>query len=332
MKPIELWQGDCLELMKNIPDGSVDLVLTDPPYGTMKGAALDGWKNQTTEWDTAIDPVKIFEQISRVLRQNGKAVLFSQEPYTSRLITSAIPSLPFAYRAMWYKNVHANALLAKSAMVSRYEDICIFTKPHDAECTNELRDYFKCVLEFIGAKSCKEINARLGHRKAEHCFYVTEGKRAVKDAMGGKVDHTTRIGSSQFALCTEQTYNEIVSVFGVDKMDGFLPYAELARLNEKYTATFNLWQGGKSKSNVLEYKKDGNGYHPTQKPVALLEDLIQTYSNEGNTVLDFTMGSGSTGVACVNTNRHFIGIELDEGYFNIAKKRIEEAYDTATSG
>ena len=325
MKKFELWHGDCLELMKNIPDGSVDLVLTDPPYGTMKNAALDGWKNQTTEWDTAIEPVKIFEQISRVLRQNGKAVLFSQEPYTSRLITSAIPSLPFAYRAMWYKNVHANALLAKTAMVSRYEDICIFTKPHDAECTNELRDYFKKVLDFIGAKSCKEINARLGHRKAEHCFYVTDGKRAIKDAIGGKADHTTRIGSSQFALCTEQTYKEIVSVFGIDKMEGFLPYAELAQMNEKYTATFNLWQGGNSKSNVLEYKKDNDGYHPTQKPVALLEDLIQTYSNEGNTVLDFTMGSGSTGVACVNTNRRFIGIELDEGYFNIAKKRIEEA-------
>src|SRR5574344_1230219 len=73
-----LWNGDCLELMKNIPDGSVDLVLTDPPYGTMKGAALDGWKNQTTQWDTAIDPVKIFEQIGRVLMQNGKAILFSQ--------------------------------------------------------------------------------------------------------------------------------------------------------------------------------------------------------------------------------------------------------------
>ena len=303
MKKFELWQGDCLELMKDIPDGSVDLVLTDPPYGTMKGI------DDKHEWDTAIEPVKIFEQISRILRQNGKAILFSQEPYTSRLITSTIPSLLFAYRAVWYKNVSGNSLMAKSAMVSRYEDICIFTKPHDAECTNELRDYFKKVLDFIGAKSCKEINARLGHRKAEHCFYVT-GK--------GK-------GSTQFSLCTEQTYNEIVSVFGIDKMDGFLPYSELARMNEKYTATFNLWQGGKSKSNVLEYKKDNDGYHPTQKPVALLEDLIKTYSNEGNTVLDFTAGSGSTGVACVNTNRHFIGIELDDGYFNIAKKRIEEA-------
>ena len=325
MKPIELWHGDCLELMKNIPDGSVDLVLTDPPYGTMKNAALDGWNNKTTEWDNEIDPTALFTELTRILRQNGKVVLFSQEPYTSRLITSAIPSLPFAYRAMWYKNVHANALIAKTAMVNRFEDICIFTKPHDAECTNELRDYFKKVLEFVGAKSCKDINAKLGHRKAEHCFYVTEGKKAVKNAIGGKADHTTRIGSSQFALCTEQTYNELVSVFGIDKMDGFLPYVELARLNEKYTATFNLWQGGKSKSNVLEYKKDNDGYHPTQKPVALLEDLIQTYSNEGNTVLDFTMGSGSTGVACVNAGRKFIGIELDQGYFNIAKERIDKS-------
>ena len=172
MKKFELWHGDCLELMKNIPNGSVDLVLTDPPYGTMKGAPISSWKarNDCAEWDTTLDTEKMFSEISRVLRQNGKAVLFSQEPYTSRLITSAIPSLPFAYRAMWYKNVSGNSLMAKSAMVSRYEDICIFTKPHDAECTNELRDYFKKVLEFIGAKSCKEINARLGHRKAEHCF------------------------------------------------------------------------------------------------------------------------------------------------------------------
>ena len=298
---VDLRLGDCLELMKDIPDGSVDLVLTDPPYGTMKNAALDGWNNKTTEWDNEIDPTALFTELTRILRQNGKAVIFSQEPYTSRLITSAIPSLTFAYRAMWYKNVHANALISKTAMVNRFEDICIFTKPHDAENTNELREYFCRVVDFCG------------------------GKKTIIDKIGGKADHTTRVKSSQFALCTEQTYNEIVSVFGIDKMDGFLPYAELARLNEKYTATFNLWQGGKSKSNVLEYKKDIDGYHPTQKPVALLEDLIQTYSNDGNTVLDFTMGSGSTGVACVNTNRNFIGIELDDGYFNIAKKRIEEA-------
>lgn len=310
MKDIELWQGDCLELMKNIPDGSVDLVLTDPPYGTMKNAPIDSWVNrgEKAEWDTAIDPVKIFEQISRILRQNGKAILFSQEPYTSRLITSAVPSLPFAYRAIWYKNVSGNSLMAKSAMVSRYEDICIFSKlGHDYCGENPLREYFAKIYDFIG--ETKKIMKIIGQR-ADHCF---------------------RLNSSQYSLCTEQTYQELVATFGIDKMQGFVEYAELRKTQDKYaqkySSVFNLWQGGKSKSNVLEYKKDNDGYHPTQKPVALLEDLIQTYSNEGNTVLDFTMGSGSTGVACVNTNRRFIGIELDEGYFNIAKKRIEEAHN-----
>ena len=318
MKKFELWHGDCLELMKDIPDGSVDLVLTDPPYGTIKGIeksrASKDCGYRACDWDEVIPTDKMFAELSRVLRPNGKAILFAQEPYTSTLVKSAIPSLPFLYRAIWYKNTAGNILGAKSAMVNRFEDICIFSKlGHDYCGENPLREYFAKVLDFVGATSCKEINARLGHRKAEHCFYVTGRKN----------------GSTQFSLCTERTYQELIDVFGINKMQGFIEYAELRKTQDEYTqkyaSVFNLWQGGKSKSNVLEYKKDNNGYHPTQKPVALLEDLIQTYSNEGNTVLDFTTGSGSTGVACVNTNRHFIGIELDEGYFNIAKKRIEEA-------
>lgn len=322
MKQIELWHGDCLELMKNIPDGYVDLVLTDPPYGTVRNlgkgkiAQENGYRDYG--WDETIDTEKMFQEIARVLRPNGKAILFAQEPYTSTLVKSAIPSLPFLYRAMWYKNTAGNILGAKSAMVNRFEDICIFSKPcpkHDFCGENPLRKYFAKVYEFIG-KTKKEIMQIVG-QKADHCF---------------------RLNSSQYSLCTEQTYQELIDVFGIDEMDDFKEYKELKpiqeayqeenrrNITEKYPAVFNLWQGGKSKSNVLEYKKDNGGYHPTQKPVALLEDLIQTYSNDGNTVLDFTMGSGSTGVACVNTNRRFIGIELDDGYFNIAKKRIEEAY------
>lgn len=309
MQETNLMHGDCLELMKTIPDGSVDLVLTDPPYGTVKGMPIDGWKRKEdcAEWDTTLDTKKMFAEISRVLRPNGKAVLFSQEPYTSKLITSAVASLPFSYRAIWYKNVHANALLAKSAMVSRYEDVCVFSKlTWDYLCDNPLRDYFQKVVNFCG------------------------GKKPIIEKIGGKADHTTRTKSSQFALCTEQTYKEFISIFGIDKMNGFLPYSELARLNKKYTSTFNLWQGGKSKSNVLEYKKDNDGYHPTQKPVKLLEDLIQTYSNAGDTILDFTMGSGSTGVACVKTGRRFIGMELNKGYFDIAVNRIAETEKAVT--
>lgn len=100
---------------------------------------------------------------------------------------------------------------------------------------------------------------------------------------------------------------------------------EVEKYKKKYASVFNLWQGNKIKSNVLQYPKDSGGFHPTQKPVALLEDLIQTFSNAGDTVLDFAMGSGSTGVACVKTKRNFIGIELDSKYFEIAKKRIEDA-------
>ena len=293
--------GDCLELMQQIPDGSIDLVLCDPPYGTIKGANLDGWENGTvTDWDVTLDNSAVFSELSRVLRQNGKAILFGQEPYTSKLITEAIPSLPFCYRAVWLKNVHANPLMSKKAMVSRYEDICVFYKKHDAECTNELRAYFKKVIKYAGSK------------------------KAIIEAVGGKADHTTRVNSPQFSLCTEETYNEIVEKFNLYKMDGFKAYDELKIINKNYESTFNLWEGKKSKANVLEYKKDNDGYHPTQKPVKLLEDLILTFSNVGDVILDFTMGSGSTCVACVNTNRHYIGFELDPEYFDIACKRLDE--------
>ena len=106
-------------------------------------------------------------------------------------------------------------------------------------------------------------------------------------------------------------------------MEGFETYSELNSINKKYESTFNLWEGNKTKSNILKYKKDYNGYHPTQKPVLLLEDLIKTFSNKNNLVVDLTMDSGSTGAACMNTNRKFIGIEKEEKYCEIAAKRIE---------
>ena len=140
--------------------------------------------------------------------------------------------------------------------------------------------------------------------------------------MGQRADHFFRIDSTQFSLCTEKTYNELISVFGINEMQGFKEFKELEKINSVFNSVFNLEQGAKFKSNVFQYKKDYNGLHPTQKPVALLEDLIKTYSNEQDTVLDFTMGSGSTGVAAKNLNRSFIGIELDKNYFEIAKERI----------
>ena len=304
---IELYHGDCLEVTKDIPDGSVDLILTDPPYGTVKNAPKN-WTvgNKASHgWDMAVNPKDLFGVANRILRRNGKLVLFSQEPYTSRLITEAIPNLPFNYRMIWEKNDFANALLVNKAPVSYYEDILVFSKTHDHEALHPLRQYFVMVMDYIGLK-LKQINQILGHRRAEHTFYI---------------------GSTQFGLCTETTYGELIQAFGIDKMDGFKPYKELWAIDEQFKkdlpSTFNLWEGNKYKSNILKYKKDYDGYHPTQKPVALLEDLIKTFSNEGDTVVDLTMGSGSTGVACKKTGRNFIGIELDDEYFGIAKERIE---------
>jgi site-specific DNA-methyltransferase (adenine-specific) len=189
-------------------------------------------------------------------------------------------------------------------MVNRYEDICIFSKQGYDYCgENPLRGYFTKVFEFIG-KTKKEIMNEVGQR-ADHCF---------------------RLKSPQFSLPTNETYEALITAYNIDKMPDFVEYSELKKIQndytQKYASVFNLWEGNKSKSNVLEYKKENSGYHPTQKPVLLLEDLIKTYSNEGDVVLDFTMGSGSTGVACKNTNREFIGMELDENYYKIACERL----------
>ena len=305
---IKLLQGDCLIESDNIPSGSVDLILTDLPYGTMNG--FNG-----IDWDFAIDPKEVYARANRILRKNGKMVLFSQEPYTSKLINNAIPNVPFNYRMIWEKDNFANALLVNKAPVSYYEDILVFSKAHqkhDFEGKHPLRDYFSEVLEYVGVP-----------------------KKIIIERIGQRADHTFRTNSTQFTLCTEETYDDIIKYFGIDSMEGFKRFSELKTINEEYRedllqrmnddnpSIFNLWEGKKYKSNILKYRKDYDGYHPTQKPVALLEDLIKTFSNEGDTVVDLTMGSGSTGVACKNTGRNFIGIELDDEYFGIAKERIE---------
>lgn len=299
---IKLLQGDCLIESKKIKNGSVDLILTDLPYGNMRGAQLDGWGGTKTNWDNAITPSKVHKLANRILRMNGRMVLFSQEPYTTELVKNAHDNVPFAYRMIWEKDHFANSLIAKKAPVSYYEDILVFNKEHDIDNLHPLRFYFGEVMEYIGL-GLKGINDALGHRRAEHTFYIN---------------------STQFALCTNETYEELIKKFGINNMQGFKTYAELEQTNKRYLSTFNLWEGKKHKSNILEYKKDYQGLHPTQKPVLLLEDLIKTFSNEDDTVVDLTMGSGSTGVACKKTGRNFIGIELDEEYFKIAKDRIDE--------
>lgn len=301
-----IYNEDCLKAAKKIESGSIDLILTDLPYGTIKNMGdkeniKHGMKGKT-EWDTSIDPIKIHEIANRVLRRNGKMVLFSQEPYTTKLITLSHKNVPFSYRMVWEKDHFANSLIAKKAPVNYFEDVLVFSKSHDIENLHPLREYFESVMLFIGL-SLKDINNVMGHRRAEHCFYTK---------------------STQFSLCTEGTYEDIASRFNLKSMKGYMNYDDLKDINEKYSSVFNLWDGNKFKSNILKYKKDYTGLHPTQKPVLLLEDLIKTFSNHNDTILDLTIGSGSTAIAAINTKRNFIGFELDETYYNLANKRIAE--------
>tara|TARA_R100001480_G_scaffold37772_1_gene50579 strand:+ start:25 stop:957 length:933 start_codon:yes stop_codon:yes gene_type:complete len=299
----QLYKGDCLIESDKIESGSVDLILTDLPYGNMNTDG--GRKLGINGWDLAIEPKKVYEIANRILRKNGKMVLFSQEPYTTKLISESITNIPFNYRATWEKDNFAVALGASKNMVSFTEDILVFGKKHDTEAIHPLRPYFKILMNFIGL-NLKQINNKLGHRRAEHTFYID---------------------STQYGLCTEKTYLELIEVFNIDKMKGFKEFAELKEIDnefkKRFSSTFNLWEGKKYKSNILKYKKDYDGHHPTQKPVLLLEDLIKTFSNENDLVVDLTMGSGSTGVACKNTDRNFIGIEQYQKYFSTATERIK---------
>lgn len=303
----QVFLGDCLIESDKIESGSVDLILTDLPYGNMNTDG--GRKLGINGWDFVIEPKKVYEIANRILRKNGKMVLFSQEPYTTRLINEVIPNVPFNYRAIWEKDNFAVALGANKNMVSYFEDVLVFSKmnpKHDFEGLHPLREYFL-------------------NQKSESELTDSEIKKLLCNGMGG---HYFTNGS-QFCLPTLKNYQKLQTTgyFKRDwnelkQIDTEYRTELLRQMNEQYPSIFNLWEGKKYKSNILKYKKDYSGHHPTQKPVLLLEDLIKTFSNENDLVVDLTMGSGSTGIACKNTNRSFIGIEKDENYFKIAEQRI----------
>ena len=303
---MKLIKGDCLIESDKIESGSVDLILTDLPYGTMTGISQKVYSSPSDfKWDLAIEPKRVYEIANRILRKNGKMILFSQEPYTSKLTNTALSNLPFSYRMEWEKDSFGNVLMCNKAPVSYYEDVLVFSKKYDTDLNHPVYDYADLLIEYIN-KPKKDIFKEMQH---EGAFHLLLGRN-----------------SFQVHLCTEKTYLQMIEMYGIDKMNGFLDYSVLKQQEDEFKkktkSIFNLWEGNKYKSNILKYKKDYDGHHPTQKPVLLLEDLIKTFSNENNLVVDLTMGSGSTGVACVNTNRNFIGIEKDDKYFDIADKRI----------
>ena len=301
-----------MEGMKRIPDGSVDAIICDLPYGTMVRSSYGSKEEQFKafrDWDYAIPTEPLFEQYERVLRRGGVCVLFSAEPYTSHLRTFKAKNMDFVYPMIWKKDSPGNAFHAKDAPIGYYEDINVFAKAnplHDYDLAHPLRLYFAKVMEFIGRP-----------------------RKQVIETIGQNADHTFRCNSSQFALCTAETYRQLIDVYGIDKMEGYRTYEDLKAEDDtfiivkEHERTFNLPEGATHLPNILDFAKDTDGFHPTQKPVALIRRLVLTYTNEGDTVLDNCMGSGTTAIACIKEKRHFIGFELSKEYFDKAQRRIK---------
>jgi DNA modification methylase len=306
---IKLYKGDCLIESDKIESGSVDLILTDLPYGNMNTDG--GRKLGINGWDLAIEPKKVYEIANRILRKNGKMVLFSQEPYTTKLITEAIPNIPFSYRATWEKDNFAVALGANKNMVSFTEDILVFSKKSCYEAKHPLKEVFFEIYQKHGKEKCLNAMRTSGRFSSEQSVNF---HTSIKFGYGNGM---------VFELMVEDLFNHVKKTINIS-----YTYQELKQVDNeykiKYGSTFNLWEGKKYKSNILKYKKDYDGHHPTQKPILLLEDLIKTFSNKSDLVVDLTMGSGSTMVACKNTNRNGIGIEMNDKYFSIAEKRVEK--------
>ena len=229
-----LLQGDCLELMKQVPDKSIDLILCDLPYGTTK-----------CKWDVVIPFDKLWAQYNRIIKDNGAIVLFGNEPFSSQLRLSNLKN--YKYDWVWDKKRGSNFATVKIRPFNSFENIMVFYKKQPT--------------------------------------------------------YNPQMWKSTPYTCKQ----------------GYVGVAKQTGLYRDNVITVN--NGDRYPLTILSFSKE-TGLHPTQKPVALLEYLIKTYTNEGDVVLDNCMGSGSTGVACVNTNRNFIGIELDENYFKIAKERI----------
>ena len=236
---IDLRRGDCLEVMKQIETGSIDAIITDPPYGTT-----------ACKWDSVIPFDLMWKELNRIIKPNGAIVLFGSEPFSSALRMSNIKN--YKYDWVWDKRLAGNVFLAKSQPMKIHENIIVF---------NNTKDNFYPI---------KTDLDKVRNYKDKYGGGESFGKKGTGDKI-----HTTK------------------------------------------------GRNPKSIIDISNANRKGNK-HPTQKPIELMEYLIKTYTNEGETVLDFTMGSGSTGVACQNTSRNFIGIEQDEKYFKIAQDRIKK--------
>ena len=345
-------QGDCLELMKKIEDKSVDMILCDLPYGTT-----------ACSWDEIIPLDKLWLEYKRIIRNNGFIVLTASQPFTSKLVMSNIEQ--FSHQWIWEKEQGANPLLANMMPMKNFEDVLVFYndyKKYDYEFKNPLRKYFYDILVYLG-KNCKQVEKDLGHRRAKHSFYVMP-KKILIDEIGQKIDHTLRFGSTQFGLCTEKTYDELLDKYDLRQVEFIKSYAELQKINEEFEKTLpdyprvynpqktkgkkytsgggyiehlgSYVEGGKVSeerypTSIIKFNTEKNkSQHPTQKPLSLGRYLIRTYTNKGDLVLDNTCGVGSFPLSAKLEGRDFIGMEKEQKYVDIANARIKPFLEQET--
>ena len=262
-----IYNEDCLEGMKRIPDKSVDMIICDLPYGTTVCA-----------WDTIIPFDLLWEQYERVIKDNGAIVLTASQPFTSALVMSK-PEL-FKHEWIWEKQTASNFMAAKYSPLKYHESVLVFGK---GRVNYNPQKYKVLEIEELITKSKKELEQIMRDREYDR-FGKVDRRKVVNDSITNK----------DF-------------------------------LGSRVVRTRNRDTGYRNPKSVLKINKSINkNIHPTQKPVALFEYLIKTYTNEGETVLDNCMGSGTTAIACMNTNRNYIGFELDEDYYELASKRISK--------
>ena len=265
---LKLLNGDCLEIMKNIPDKTIDLICCDLPYGTTDRYGGKKVKsNRFMSWDNVIPLDKLWVEYKRILKPNGIVCLTADQPFTSQLVMSNLDW--FKYELIWKKDITTGFLLANHRPMKQTEDVLIFSE---------------------GGASAAASKAGTS---------MTYNPQGLIEKVVVRKNSKKRLGKF---LSNEEFLGKNNSLLG-DK-----------EYSQKYT---------NYPKEIIEFSMDKDTIHPTQKPVQLMEYLIKTYSNEGEVVLDNAMGSGTTGVACMRTNRNFIGIELDEKYFEQAKSRIE---------
>lgn len=313
----ELFEGDCLEIMPEIPDGSIDLILADLPYGTTG-----------CSWDEIISFKSLWDIYYKILRPNGFIVLTASQPFTSKLVMSNVDN--FSHQWLWEKDQGVNFQLANKMPLKKFEDIIVFNKDfYDTEKNHPLRQYFLNEKKNSNLKN-SDIKKLLGNGMGGH--YFTSG---IQFTIPTKVNYR----KLQLTKYFKKPFDEIVKIDydfrnkykRVYNPQGLIPIERKKSNKGKGGNIGHLSSENKRDDYIQKFKNyptehlkfiRDRGLHPTQKPVALFEYLIKTYTNEGDIVLDNVAGSGTTGAACDNTNRQFILIEKEKKYCDIIRKRL----------